>query len=74
MRYLLAIILPPLAVLSCRKPFQAIANVLLTIFFWLPGVIHALCVVLDYKENQRTDRVIRELRSITSREVSRPVA
>ncbi|MFZ4779617.1 MAG: YqaE/Pmp3 family membrane protein, partial [Terrimicrobiaceae bacterium] len=31
MRYLLAIILPPLAVLLCGKPFQAVLNLILTL-------------------------------------------
>ncbi|MEI6036282.1 MAG: YqaE/Pmp3 family membrane protein, partial [Verrucomicrobiae bacterium] len=30
MRYLLAIVLPPVAVLLCGKPFQAILNLILT--------------------------------------------
>ena len=37
--YLLAILLPPLAVLLCGKPIQAILNALLTCC-WIPGVIH----------------------------------
>lgn len=53
MRYLIAIILPPLAVLLCGKPAQALLNLLLTLLLWLPGVIHALFVVADHKANQR---------------------
>ncbi len=45
MRYLLAILLPPVAVLLCGKPFLAILNLLLTLCFWIPGVVHALFVV-----------------------------
>ena len=51
--YLLAILLPPVAVLFSGKPFQAILNVLLTIFFWIPGIIHALLVVNEVKANKR---------------------
>jgi uncharacterized membrane protein YqaE (UPF0057 family) len=40
-RYLLAIILPPVAVLLCGKPVQALLNLVLTLFFWIPGVVHA---------------------------------
>jgi uncharacterized membrane protein YqaE (UPF0057 family) len=61
MRYILAILLPPIAVLSCGKPFQALANVILTLLFWVPGVIHALLVVHDFHENRRTDRVIQAI-------------
>ena len=45
MRYFLAIILPPLAVLLCGKPIQFLLNIVLTLLFWLPGVVHALLVV-----------------------------
>ena len=61
MRYLIAILLPPLAVLLCGRPFQALVNVVLTIFFWIPGMIHALLVVSGYYEDRRTDRVIRAI-------------
>jgi uncharacterized membrane protein YqaE (UPF0057 family) len=62
MRYILAILLPPIAVLSCGKILQAVVNLLLCLFFWVPGAVHALFVVHDYKANQRADRVIRALR------------
>ncbi len=55
--YLLAILLPPLAVLMSGKPFQAILNVILTLFFWFPGIIHALFVVNAYKAEKRTKRL-----------------
>jgi uncharacterized membrane protein YqaE (UPF0057 family) len=58
MRYLLAIILPPIAVLLCGTPVQAILNLLLTILFWIPGVVHALFVVHSYLADKRTDRLI----------------
>ena len=61
MRYLLAIILPPIAVLFCGKPFQAALNLLLTLCFWLPGAVHALFVVHDHAENQRAQRLVHAL-------------
>lgn len=51
--YLLAIILPPLAVMLAGKPFQAIINLALTCLFWVPGMIHALMVVSEFKANKR---------------------
>lgn len=45
MLYILAIFLPPVAVLLRGKPFQALINLGLTILFWLPGVIHAWIVI-----------------------------
>lgn len=53
MLYLLAIILPPVAVLLAGKPVQALLNCLLTLCLWIPGVIHALLVVNEKKSNDR---------------------
>jgi uncharacterized membrane protein YqaE (UPF0057 family) len=53
MRYLLALLCPPVAVLMCGKPFQAIINLLLTLCFWVPGAVHALLVANDYYEDRR---------------------
>lgn len=62
MLYLLAIFLPPVAVLLCGKPFQALLNVVLTALLWVPGVIHAFMVVHSHQADKRTDRIVRELR------------
>jgi uncharacterized membrane protein YqaE (UPF0057 family) len=56
MMYLLAIILPPVAVLLSGKPFQAIINFFLTLLFWVPGVIHAILVVNERKADKRAER------------------
>lgn len=53
MMYLLAILLPPVAVLMVGKPFQAVINFILCLFFWIPGVIHAVLVVKDKKDDKR---------------------
>ncbi len=53
MLYLLAIVLPPLAVLLTGRPAQAVLNVGLTVLVWIPGVIHAFAVVHEHKANQR---------------------
>lgn len=58
MRYLLAILLPPVAVFICGKPIQAIINIILTLCFYLPGAIHALFVVHTYLADKRTDRIV----------------
>ena len=42
MRYLLALLAPPVAVWNSKRPFQAILNVPLCILGWVPGVVHAL--------------------------------
>jgi uncharacterized membrane protein YqaE (UPF0057 family) len=53
MLYLLAIILPPVAVLLRGKPFQALLNLVLTICFWVPGVIHAWIVINGANKDKR---------------------
>ena len=63
MRYFIAIVLPPLAVLLCGKPIQAILNLVLTLFFWVPGIVHALFVVADHKAEKRARRVERAMDS-----------
>ena len=54
MLYLLAIICPPLAVLMCGKPGAAALNFLLWLLLIVPGIIHAMMVVSEYKSDQRT--------------------
>ncbi len=57
MRYLLCLI-PPLAVLSCGKPVQFFLNLVLTLLFYIPGLIHAILVVSQFNADRRTDRII----------------
>ncbi|GGA79841.1 YqaE/Pmp3 family membrane protein [Ornithinibacillus halotolerans] len=59
MMYLLAVVLPPIAVLFSGKPFQALLNLILTAFFWLPGAIHAILVVKDRKDDKRMERQVK---------------
>ena len=53
MLYLLAILIPPVAVLLTGRPVQALLNVFLTLALWFPGVLHAILVVNEHKANQR---------------------
>lgn len=57
--YLLAIFLPPLAVLLSGKPIQALLNFILTCFFWIPGVIHAFMVVNERKADKRMEKQVK---------------
>lgn len=59
MRILLAILLPPLAVLLCGKPIQFFFNILLTLFFWIPGSIHAVLVVTEHRADKRHQQLMR---------------
>lgn len=62
MRYVLALLLPPLAVLLCGKPIQFLLNILLCLFFWIPGVIHAILVVHEHLNDKRTERLIQAMK------------
>lgn len=62
MRYLLAVFLPPIAVLLCGKPFQALFSVFLTLCGWIPGSIHAVFVVHSHLADKRTDKIVRAIR------------
>jgi uncharacterized membrane protein YqaE (UPF0057 family) len=60
MLYLVAVVLPPLAVLLAGKPFQAIISFILqlTLIGWVPATIHALFVVNNYYADRRANRMI----------------
>ena len=58
MLYFVAVVLPPLAVLLCGKPIQALLNIFLTLMAYFPGAAHAVFVVHNHYEDQRTQRVI----------------
>ena len=62
MLYLVAVSLPPVAVLLAGKPFQALLSIPLTLLFYVPGIVHALFVVHNHYADQRTDRLIRATR------------
>ena len=64
MRYLIAIVLPPLAILLCGKPFQALLALILqiTILGWIPAAVWAVLVVNSYQQDKRTNRIIKSMR------------
>ena len=59
MKYLFAIIIPPVAVIMCGKPLLALLNFILWLCFIFPGIIHALFVVVDYQAEQRVNQLER---------------
>jgi uncharacterized membrane protein YqaE (UPF0057 family) len=79
MLYLIAILLPPVAVALAGKPFQAILNLVLTLMLYLPGLLHALLVVHNHYADKRAARIAdamkkearREARKTASRSASR---
>jgi uncharacterized membrane protein YqaE (UPF0057 family) len=60
MRYLIAILLPPLGMLTAHRPGQALLCLLLmvTLIGWPIAAIWALLVVHNYYADRRTDRLI----------------
>ncbi len=63
MLYILAIFLPPLAVLLSGRPIQALINFFLCFLFWIPAVIHALLIARDYYEDRRARRIMRAIKA-----------
>ncbi len=61
MRYLLAIVFPPLAVLFCGKPVQFLLNIILTILCYFPGAIHAILVVSSYQADKRNQKLVKAI-------------
>lgn len=53
MRYFLCFLCPPVAILTTGKIGALIFNIILTLFFWIPGIIHAILVVSKYYEDRR---------------------
>ena len=62
MLYFLAILLPPLAVLFCGKPVQFLLNLVLTLLFWLPGVVYAILVVNNHLADKRADKIVKAVK------------
>lgn len=75
MLYLLALFLPPLALLFAGKPFQAIISLIIYIFSWLglflffvPGlllwfvaVVHAVLVINNTRADRRTEKIVKAM-------------
>ena len=62
MRLLLCLLCPPLAVVLHGKPISALVNMVLCMFFWVPGVIHALSVNSQAHESKQTKQIVRAIR------------
>jgi uncharacterized membrane protein YqaE (UPF0057 family) len=61
MRSVLAVVCPPLAVLSSGSKSEAVKNAGLTLCLFVPGVVHALGVVDRYHTERRYDAVMRAM-------------
>lgn len=58
MRYFLAIIFPPLAVICCGKPSAFFLNLFLTLLGWIPGIVHAILVVNCFHTDRRYEKLV----------------
>ncbi|MGC4032176.1 MAG: YqaE/Pmp3 family membrane protein [Tepidisphaeraceae bacterium] len=58
MKLFLAIFFPPLAVLMFRGLGAAILNLILCLFFLVPGVIHAIVVVNSAETEKRIQKLM----------------
>ena len=67
MRYVVAIVLPPVAFFTMGKPFQGTLNLVLmvTLIGWPIAAIWALVVVNQWKNEQGQKKVVAELRRNT---------
>ena len=63
MLFFLCVLLPPLAVLLTGRLGSFLLSLVLTLFGWLPGVIHAFFVVSDHKNEKRLRQIAQDLRS-----------
>jgi uncharacterized membrane protein YqaE (UPF0057 family) len=59
MRYFLCILFPPAAVLTTGRLGAFILSIILTMFFWIPGIIHAILVTNDYYAERRHRKLVR---------------
>jgi uncharacterized membrane protein YqaE (UPF0057 family) len=62
MRYFLCFLFPPAAVLTTGRIGSLILNIILTLLFWIPGIIHAILVVNDFYEARRHRQLVRVMR------------
>lgn len=53
MKIILAILIPPLAVLLCGRPLAALINFFLCFLGFIPGIIHAIYVVNQSDQDKR---------------------
>jgi uncharacterized membrane protein YqaE (UPF0057 family) len=65
MRYFLAILLPPAAVLLCGKPGALILNLVLTVFGYIPGILHAILIVMNTNADARNKKVTKAIKEQT---------
>ncbi len=58
LRFFFAVVLPPLAVIMTGRMGSFLLSLILTLLGWIPGVIHAILVVVDYENEKRDKRLL----------------
>jgi len=58
MLYILAIFLPPVAVLFTGRFGSFLINILLTLLGFIPGLVHAIIVIRDQKHTKDMERIM----------------
>ena len=56
LRFFFCVVCPPVAVLLTGRMGSFLLSLVLTLLFWIPGMVHACLVVIDYHEEQRAAR------------------
>lgn len=71
MMYLLAILLPPLAMFLVGKPIEALICLVLqcTLFGWIPAAIWACMVVSGHHADKRNNKLIKETRKAAESQI-----
>ncbi|MBG9773572.1 YqaE/Pmp3 family membrane protein [Brevibacillus laterosporus] len=66
--YLLAVLLPPIAVSKTKRWFSTLINMLFcfTLVLWPLAIIHAILVVADHKAKERKE-LLQAIRAISKR-------
>ncbi|PBK92452.1 hypothetical protein ARMGADRAFT_1013065 [Armillaria gallica] len=50
---IVAILIPPIAVIIMKRPIaEILINVVLTLFFWIGGIIHALYLIYQRRKSR----------------------
>ena len=57
LRYFFCVFAPPVAILLTGRKGSFLLSLLLTLFGWLPGIIHAILVVNDYEAEKRLQKL-----------------
>jgi len=63
MRFILAILLPPVAILLCGRPLLAVLSIPLCVLFWIPGVALAIYVVMQRDADRRSEKLAAAIRN-----------